>query len=1426
MGSRQERLLELLDRFQEAEAQGNPVSVDLLCADCPDLLNELRRQVDLHRGLQALAGCGEPISLPDPGQARSQRAAAELPSIPGYELLRELGRGGMGVVLEARHLGLKRTVALKVVLGSDLAGREALARFRGEAETLACLHHPNVVQVFDSGEHDGRPFFAMELVRGGTLKDRLTGAPLSPARAAELVLALARAVQAAHAAGIVHRDLKPANVLLDRDGQGPAAPPEAAAAWGVPKVSDFGLAKRVGTGAEQTRTGAILGTPSYMAPEQAAGSAKDAGPLADVYALGAILYECLTGRPPFRGETPLDTIQQVLHLEPVPPRRLQPGVPRDLGVICLKCLEKAPGKRYASAAELAEDLQRFLDGEAIRARPPAAPERMWKWSRRNPAMAVASLAGAALLTVLVGLLWVRQMALDDKQKALDELRRAFEAAERAKATARRAQEEADAARYASDVRLADQRYRSGDVSGLAEILDRHVPPAGASEDRRGFEWWYLRQHAGRISQTLHPQSEPLVSLDYLPDGKSLVTVGGDNRLVVWDLVRRQERFTRNIRREGNEGLAVVSRNGDFVAWGGDHWESAYLWDVRAARERTPVRHPGRVACLGLSHDGRSLATCGDGQIAVWSTRTGKRRFLVKTPSALFAGVALAGSSLVVGLQGGKVDLHWYSLETGQLIDSAASGDQVRRLSLSPRGNFLLVVGSDYKCRVWDNKRQRQTFTEIRSAWLALSPDERLLAAAVGDAVEVYETSTRLRRATHRWQRSVVTSLSFSPDGLTLAAATKEGALYELDARANHAPDRLPFGGRYTLAIARLPDGKGFAVVTSEGEVESVDFRTGERRTLLKGCGKHASLLALSPDGQLIAVSWHYGRDAGIWDVRTGKLRTTLKSNSYIRAIAFAPDGRRLADCDLTSVRLWDLNGGVTASGTLYPPGGPVNELAFTPDGKTLLTAGGWSVCAWDVSGADTPHQPACTMRAGISTARLAVSGDGKTVATQESEGKVWLWKLSADRKLTPDGEPLPGGGHSGYRGLSFSRDGRFLLAIRDPDVDLWTLPGRSLVRLSGQRWFGTLSSDGKALALVTRAGEVEWWDTAALRVRYLGPRREPVRSLAFSPDGSALLVGRVPALQRIEQQGPVLRRQESAPLASLRAAVSCWNPATGLELPCGLPDTSTMALPSLVAWSARGLAAAGGSDGSIRVWNPDERRMLTRLFLDKAARPRVLFHESLRLLYPMTQPHYWESVENVSALRFSPDGHSLAVAGNRGSLRVWSTDGWNELLKQKHGKAAIEWLGFSPDSKQVAVSHEGEISFWDIRSKQCLVTVGDKQSAVVLCGALAPNGTLLATGRRDGAVRVWDLPNGQLRSLLIGHQDRVVTLAFSPDGKTLASGSWDGSVRLWSVAVGQEVAVLRGHNGKVNTLVFSPDGQTLATGSEDGEVLLWRSPRP
>ncbi|VTT99695.1 serine threonine protein kinase : WD40 repeat-containing protein OS=Singulisphaera acidiphila (strain ATCC BAA-1392 / DSM 18658 / VKM B-2454 / MOB10) GN=Sinac_7396 PE=3 SV=1: Pkinase: TPR_10: TPR_10: TPR_10: TPR_10 [Gemmataceae bacterium] len=358
-------------------------------------------------------------------------------AVPGYVIERELGRGGMGVVYLARHLALNRAVALKMILSGDHSAVGERLRFLAEAEAIARLRHPNIVQLYEIGTHNDCPFFTLEFCEGGALDAKLGGHPLPPRDAAVLVETLARAMQVAHDAGIVHRDLKPQNVLLAADGS--------------PKVTDFGLAKRVGEGASDlTASGAVLGTPSYMAPEQAAGKHKEVGHLADVYALGAILYAAVTGRPPFRAATAMDTIVQVLNDDPVRPTYLVPATPPDLETICLKCLHKDPARRYASAAALADDLRRFLNGEPILARPVGLPERAWKWARRRPT-AAALLATSAVVTLalVAGAAWFTDRLRVERNAAL-----AAERSERlrslqlvaALADARRERDEKDRAR--------------------------------------------------------------------------------------------------------------------------------------------------------------------------------------------------------------------------------------------------------------------------------------------------------------------------------------------------------------------------------------------------------------------------------------------------------------------------------------------------------------------------------------------------------------------------------------------------------------------------------------------------------------------------------------------------------------------------------------------------------------------------------------------------------------------------------------------------------------------------------------------------------------------------------------------------------------------------------------------------------------------
>jgi serine/threonine protein kinase len=424
----------------------------------------LREQLaDLHLLYQA--------SRPAPA-----RPPAPVPpgSIPGYEILGELGRGGMGVVYQARQVRLNRVVALKVLLAGAHAGGETLARFRTEAEAAARLHHPNIVPIHEVGEHEGRPYLVLECVEGGSLKQQLDGTPQPARQAAHFVEMLARAVHHAHKQGVIHRDLKPGNVLLARGtGSLPVLPDGQAACVSddlVPKITDFGLAKQVGDAASTpangpTQSGAIVGTPSYMAPEQAQGRIMEIGPAADVYALGAILYEMLTGRPPFKAETPLETLLQVQHDEPVPPRSLQPRVPRDLETICLKCLHKNPHKRYATAQELAEDLHRFADGHPIQARPTPVWERGIKWARRRPtAAALVGVVTLAAVALLIGGVWSNQALAEAAQREYRKAEDAEKAREHAAAKAEEAEKER---RHAA----AQQALAAANLQSALDVLE-------------------------------------------------------------------------------------------------------------------------------------------------------------------------------------------------------------------------------------------------------------------------------------------------------------------------------------------------------------------------------------------------------------------------------------------------------------------------------------------------------------------------------------------------------------------------------------------------------------------------------------------------------------------------------------------------------------------------------------------------------------------------------------------------------------------------------------------------------------------------------------------------------------------------------------------------------------------------------------------
>ncbi|MGI8979565.1 MAG: protein kinase domain-containing protein [Pirellulaceae bacterium] len=1298
-----------------------------------------------------------PETVAGPTRTPSTSAGAVHPTDFGeYEILGEIARGGMGVVYKARQRRLNRTVALKMILAGQLASDTDISRFYTEAEAAAQLDHSGIVPIYEVGQHGSQHFFSMAYIDGQSLQDRLKQGPLPPREAAELLTQVADAVEFAHSKGIVHRDLKPHNILLDADGK--------------PKVTDFGLAKRLDSGDDLTNTGDVLGTPSFMAPEQAEGKSHQLGRLVDVYSLGAVLYATLTGRPPFQAASLAEVLRQVIQQEPVAPKLLNGATPQDLDTICLKCLHKDPQRRYTSCGELHADLQHFLHGEPITARPTSQVERAWRWCQRKPLAALLLVTvAAALVTISATLVFAysrvssalilekkeRKNAVDAAHREREAKDEAVKAAERekiAKTKAQQAEEDALRAKQATEValeaadknfsrsqmRLAQHYWLNNDVPEADQLLDR-CPP-----DLRDWEWHYLKRLCHNELKVISDDLS-FCNAVYSVDGRFLVTGGRAGIVRLWDAEKLQ--VTRSFSTDGLPVKSVaISANGERVA--------AFL--------------PKEVLRIWNTITGERIAEIG----GIKGTFRNRMRF---SPD----GQTIAGpAGTVCDLANSKI-LYRTSDHT---VDHA----------FLPDGQLVTAEGQ--AIHFWD-----QTGKEIRSlpgmASMAMnvSPDGHWIAIALVDGVEVVDAQNGTKRFSFRAQSDSVADLCFSGDNKQIAAACGDRAVRVWDIENNRLQATLR--GHGTSAprwVSFHRDGKRLAsgsqdcvsIWNAENDPETTHWQTG------------GSLIVVDPVRNRFITCGNGVTGIVLRDCDTGKEVCQRLDAGPVLCAAYSQDGRRLATGGPSGITVWD---GETLKERqdLPPINAAVTRLTFGPDAVSLYSASADKfVRRWHID----QGKMIAEAQLPSDIYRLVQVPEAKEVALLAA-GRIVLW----DSANPPQRKTL-----SPQRVLDFaiSRDGTRIATTHsyETGVHVWdskteelivTLPSKySMARVAFHPTGERVVASTSAAAPVSQAIV---WDCVSGQELLVFRERGLVRflsELTFSPRGDYLFA-----------QGATYTRR--------------WDARPSTE---GYSLTGHGGWVHAVAYASDGkFLATGSSDGNARLW--ELRRGHTQAKLRSGNVPTFdvkLLANDKQMMTVSDKVRLWDLERQQQLLEYqtgskplnrvtiSPDEQFAAIVGVEPIVRLLKIADGSPVRELKLHQDEVAGATFSHDGHWLVTvggnDQAGEIIIWDLRTAQGVLI---PQPGLVRAAAFDPRENTFITASHDGRLCLWDI-QGKLKQVLQERKgERLQTLAWSRNGKRLAVGGNARVVDVWDMESQKKLAELR-QPQNINGLAFSPLGDRLA----------------
>jgi len=1308
-----------------------------------------------------------------------------------YFVKAELGHGGLGRVLLADDTEMLREVALKELYPKRQPGESGrvrpsnalVARFLAEARITGQLEHPNIIPVYEIGSSiDGRAYFTMKVVRGRSLGDVLrgrkgasetptgqrpeteatdgSGKRSPPGLTGRLALLphfvdVCQAIAYSHSQGVIHRDLKSDNIMIGD--------------FGETLVLDWGLAKKHGEedlrGGElgkeitelhekreyKTHIGSAIGTPAYMPPEQARGNIDQIDERSDVYALGAILYELLTGRPPHDGKTIAEMLEKAKEGRWEPVLKLEPGAPSELVEICEKALQRDPDERYSSAESLAEDVQQYLSRQLedrIRA------EERAETARRYLYVAHMNLAQQAWETANVGR--VLELLEDHLPKPGAEDLRGFE--------------------WSYLWRLCHSRQRLSIPGHTAPVRSVAFFPDGkavvtASEDRTIRIW---DVSTGHVLRTLADQSGDFRSVAVSHDGGLIAAASAEKVIQVWDAASGDPVLTL-MGHEGSVRSVAFSPTAKFLASGSED-RTVRIWDAASGEELNSLHgHRSAVRSVAFSPDGRALVSGGGlagrpGEARVWDLSTGKRRFSLRGHTEPVTAVAFARDGRTIATASWDHTIKTWDARTGQeLVTMRGHGEGVLSVALSPDG-WTLASGSGARnmpgvVKLWDvaSGQERATLKGHSGGVLssAFSPGGRILATGSFDhTLKLWDVQTgeqgKLRLPGHL---AVTHAAAFSPDQRTLATAGADRTVRFWDLATGDLQRSLKIQNGSVWALAYSPRGKALATGGEDHVVRLWDADSLEERRALEGHTGGVRCLAFSPDGKLLATGGLDGT-ARLWEPSTGQELVSFACHEdAVSAVAFSPDGSQLATAGKDpTVRLWDVASRRERL-ALGGHGRQVVALAFSPNGRALITCGGEdSVKLWDPSSGKLLASLEVEPDAATS---VAVSPDGKRFALGRC-GKVSLVELATAKLVSSMAAEV-----DWVHCLAFSPDGRSLVAGGGHGVKLLDpVSGRETKPLRGHCYTVTsiaFCPTQGILATASRDRTVKVWDTDGAELATLKGHAGAVFAVAFAADGAALASGGSDSTVRLWD---VKSWREMATLRGHLQMVLClaYSP-DGKFLVSGSRDDTAILWD--LATGEKKLTLAGHTDGvNCVAFSPDGRWVVTGCgrFVNKPANVSLWDASTGELV--ASQPGHTGSVR---AIAFSADGSLLATGSSDGTVRLWDLD---------------------PDSGQVT-EVETLLGHLDL----------------VTSLAFSPDGKTLASGSNDRTIKLWNVAGRQELLTLEGHSDWVSSVAFSPEGATLASGGWDGDLMLWRTSGNREVA--ESYADRARPLASDPEARSV-----------------